>query len=144
MALWNSSYETGHALVDSDHKEIFGLVEGVLTSSTIDRKEKVQTSLQFLAKYVVRHFSNEEKLMSECSYPEADAHKKEHEAFKATAGELIERFGNDGYILGENTNENSLHLSMEINKTVVGWLSKHIMGSDKKLATYYRNWSDKK
>lgn len=143
MALWNSSYETGHALVDNDHKEIFGLVEEVLTSSFLTRKEKVQTSLQFLAKYVVRHFANEENLMAECDYPESDAHKAEHKAFTDVATALLERFGDDGYILGENTDENSLHLSMEINKTVVGWLSKHIMGSDKKLATYYRDWSNK-
>jgi hemerythrin len=81
--------------------------------------------------------------MAECDYPESDAHKQEHKAFTEVATAMLERFGDDGYILGENTEENSLHLSMEINKTVVGWLQKHIMGSDKKLATFYRDWSNK-
>jgi len=136
MSLWNSSYETGNAMVDKDHREIFSLVEGVLSSSFKSRKEKVQEAIDFLANYVVEHFAREERLMDE-----SVAHKKEHSDFLTVAVALKERFNNDGYILGENTEDNSLHLSMEINKTVIGWLTKHVMGSDRKLATHYRVWS---
>ncbi|MCL2388739.1 MAG: bacteriohemerythrin [Defluviitaleaceae bacterium] len=143
MSLWNSSFETGNEIVDGDHKEIFSLVEQVLSSSLVTRKDKVEVAIQFLAEYVVRHFANEELLMDECRYPESMAHKKEHADFIDVAVELQEKFSNDGFLLGSEENNNDLHLSMEINKTVVGWLTKHVMGSDKKMAHYYRDWKNK-
>jgi len=147
MSLWNSAFETGNELVDNDHKEIFSLVETVLASSLKSRKEKVQASIEFLANYVVRHFGNEERLMDESGYPRSAIHKKEHSDFLVVATQLQEKFKNDGYSLGEITDETAdaskaLHLSLEINKTVMGWLSKHVMGSDRDLANHYKKWKD--
>ena len=31
--LWNSNYETGNKLVDSEHKEIFGMVKNLFPAS---------------------------------------------------------------------------------------------------------------
>jgi hemerythrin len=140
MALWNATYETGHETVDNDHKEIFKLVEEVLSSSRVPRKDKVETAITFLAQYVIRHFANEEILMEECNYPETDTHKKEHADFLEAAVNLQEQFVNDTYTLGETNND--LHLSIEINKTVIAWLTKHVMGSDKKMARFYREWKE--
>ena len=143
MPLWNESFITGNDVVDNDHREICLLVEDVLASSELSREDKVGTAIDFLAYYVVHHFANEEKLMDECDYPDSEEHKKEHSDFLKTATEIKNRFDNNGYSLGELT-DNNLNLSMEINKIVVAWLSKHIMGSDKKLAIYYREWSETK
>ena len=139
-ALWNKSYETGNTLVDNDHKEIFQLVEQVLSSSFNSRKDKVKVSIEFLADYVVRHFANEERLMDESDFPRSKAHKKEHADFLVVATDLHKEFLNDSYTFGENNETGSLHLSMIINKTVVGWLTKHVMGSDKALAVHYKKW----
>jgi len=141
MTLWNDSFATGNETVDNDHKEIFKLVEDVLSSSFKSRKEKVKTAIEFLSDYVVRHFANEERLMDESDFPMSDAHKKEHKDFLEVATELHAEFTNDGYTLGENTDEaDTLHLSMVINKTVVGWLTRHVMGSDRALAEHYKVW----
>ena len=144
MSLWNSAYETGNELVDNDHKEIFELVEQVLTSSFKSRKDKVKTAIEFLANYVVRHFANEEQLMDESGYPRTDEHKKEHSDFLEVATQLYEKFLNNEFSLGEYENEDDddLHFSLEINKTVVGWLTKHVMGSDRSLADHYRKWTE--
>jgi len=142
MALWNSVYETGNEKVDNDHKEIFGLVEQVLATSFKSRKEKVQTAIEFLSSYVVRHFATEEELMDESDYPHTETHKKEHSDFLVVATKLHEKFVNDGFSLGED-DADALHLSQEINKTVIGWLTKHVMGSDRALADHYRQWSEK-
>jgi len=144
MALWNKSYETGNELVDNDHREIFGLVEKVLNSSFTSRKEKVATAVEFLANYTVTHFANEEKLMDESSYPKSDEHKKQHSDFLEVATELKEKFEKDGYTIGEEQSDTDvLHFSLEINKTVVSWLTQHVIGSDRDLADHYRLWSEK-
>jgi hemerythrin len=142
MSLWNVSYETGNEIVDNDHKEIFNLVEDVLSSSLMPRKDKVESAITFLANYVARHFANEEKLMTEPAFPQMAEHKKEHADLLAVAVGLQKKFINDGYLLGELNENNDLHLSMEINKTVITWLTKHVMGSDKKMAEHYREWSE--
>ena len=141
MALWNDSFATGNQMVDDDHKSIFMLVENVLSSSYVDRADKIETAINFLTEYVVRHFANEEKLMDESNYPGSSRHKQEHADFLAVAGELKKKFDSGGFMLGEHSND--LHLSVEINKTVVGWLTKHVMESDLSLAEHYRTWSEK-
>ena len=141
MGLWNDSYATGNELVDDDHKSIFMLVESVLLSAYMDRKEKIETAIEFLASYVVRHFANEERLMEASGYPDIDAHKKEHADFLEAATQLQETFATDGFIFGEKNDTHDLHISMIINKTVVGWLEKHVMGSDQLMAQHYREWN---
>jgi len=147
MTLWNSTYETGNATVDNDHKEIFALVEQVLQTSFKSRKEKIKTAIDFLANYTVRHFGNEERLMDESAFPHAEMHKKQHADFLTVVTKLVEKFEGNGYALGatEDVSDSTvLHLSLEINKVVVGWLTNHIMSSDRALADHYRLWADKK
>ncbi|MCL2839635.1 MAG: hemerythrin family protein [Defluviitaleaceae bacterium] len=147
MGLWNETFATGNETVDADHKEIFELVEQVMSTSFKNKKEKVKTSIEFLADYVVRHFATEEGLMDESDYPHTETHKKEHADFLKVATKLHEDFVNDNYALGEEegkgeieTEAQVLHLSLEINKTVVAWLTKHVMGSDRALADHYKKW----
>jgi len=142
MPLWNSAFETGNELVDNDHKEIFGLVEKLLTSSFDNPKEQVKTSIEFLTDYVVRHFANEERLMDESGYPRSDIHKSEHSEFLHVATQLYEKFLDNEFSLGEFSENDELHLSKELNKTVVGWLTKHVMGSDRDLGNHYRKWTE--
>ncbi|MCL1862428.1 MAG: bacteriohemerythrin [Defluviitaleaceae bacterium] len=143
MSLWNSSYETGNEMVDNDHKEIFRLVQNVLSSSGMQRGDKVKTAINFLSSYVVNHFANEEKLMDECEYPAAAEHKYEHNVFLNVASELKAKFENNTLTLGEFKDGDNFNLGMEVNKVVITWLTKHIAGSDKKLATYYREWAER-
>ena len=144
MALWNNSYETGNEIVDNDHKEIFALVEKVLSSSFTSRREKVATAVDFLANYTVSHFQNEEKLMDESDYPLTAEHKKQHADFLEVAMSLKQQFSDEGFSIGELTDDTDiLHFSLEINKTVVGWLTEHVIGSDRNLANHYRLWLEK-
>ena len=143
MALWNSSFETGNTNVDKDHKELFELVEGLLQTATKSKKETVKEAIDFLAGYVVRHFGMEEGLMAESSFPHTDVHKKQHADFLAEVGKMVEKFESDGFALGAKEDSNLLHFNLEVNKTIVGWLTAHVMGSDRALADHYRAWTEK-
>ena len=130
--LWNSNYEVGNAQVDSEHKEIFGMVDKLLADDFSGRPDKIKTTVDFLAGYVVRHFDHEESLMSESEYPDTGAHMKQHRDFIATVGDLVARI---------EGNLDSIDLSLEVNKVIVDWLAEHVMGSDKVMINYYRKWS---
>ena len=128
---WNPSYETGNITVDNEHKEIFALVQKVLDVGFTNRKEKIDTAINFLADYTVKHFSHEENLMNQSQYPGSAQHKEEHKAFVQSVVALKERIMREG---------DSMQLGVEINETVVNWLITHVLGSDKDLADHYKKW----
>ena len=130
--LWNSNYETGNTILDSEHKEIFDMVDKLLADDFSGRPEKIKTTVDFLADYVVRHFEHEEQLMAESSYHDTEAHAKQHKDFVSTVGELMKEI---------ETNLESIDFSLEVNKVIVNWLAKHVMGSDKVMIDHYRAWA---
>jgi len=128
---WKKSYETGNTVVDSEHKEIFTLVQKVMDATFTSRKEKVNTAVDFLTSYTLKHFSHEERLMQESAYPDMQKHKAQHKAFAESVGVLVQKI---------NASGETLQLSNEINTVVVDWLIDHVLGSDMLLTVHYRDW----
>lgn len=128
---WNDSYALGNEKVDSQHKQLFELLSG-LVDSCKDGTEltKIQEALDFLVNYAVSHFNDEEALQIECGYPDYERHKKLHEDFKVTVTGLVKRFVLSG---------SSTELSSELNKIVVKWLISHIQGEDLKIGAHIRS-----
>jgi len=132
--IWKKDFETGNQLVDGQHREIFRLVQQVLDIDAFSgRKEKIETALNFLANYVVNHFSSEEELMKESSYPDMEKHVEEHKTLIAEVGKFMEVYSEKGGIIS---------VSNSMNNLVISWLNTHIKGSDKEMAAYYREWSN--
>ncbi|MCL2616382.1 MAG: bacteriohemerythrin [Defluviitaleaceae bacterium] len=132
--LWNKKYETGNQQVDDEHKEIFNLVQKVLNATFESRGEKVGTIIDFLANYTIQHFEHEELLMDESDYPDTRAHKKQHSDFLEEVGKLKKKVEKE---------MDSAVINITINKTVVGWLTNHVLGSDISMAAHYRKWAEK-
>ena len=133
--VWNKSYETGNVEVDNEHKQLFALVQKVIDAAFTNREEKIETTMNFLADYTIKHFAHEERLMDESSYPESDMHKTQHKNFLTAFVALKER------ITGET---DTLKSSLDINKVIVDWLTEHVLGSDRLLANHYRKWDEAK
>ena len=130
--LWRKEFETGNETVDGQHKEIFRLVQQVLDADSFaNRKERIETAMDFLSDYAVRHFASEEALMTESSYPQYNDHKGQHDSFVKDVVAFVERFKAEG---------DTISISETINGFVVKWLKDHIMGSDRAMAEYYRTW----
>ena len=133
--VWHEKYETGNRVVDDEHKEIFRLVQRVIDAAFDNREEKIETTIDFLANYTVNHFKHEEELMDESDYPETDIHKKQHSDFVQQVVSLRERVKNE---------TDSAKSNIDINNVIVNWLTDHVLGSDKLMASHYRNWSKSK
>jgi len=80
--------------------------------------------------YAVQHFHDEEALQIRYDYPDYRQHKKTHDEFKVTVGDLVQK-----YLASGSTTE----LSSDVNKVVVRWLLTHIQGEDKKVGDYIRS-----
>ena len=123
--IWNKSYETGNEKIDSDHKELFRSIEKVLEASVKERKEVFDETIEFLSKYVKRHFEMEQGLMKQSSYPDMQNHINAHNSFAKKINEI--RLSNG------KSFKNSAHLR----EVLVDWLVAHVMSADKKFAKYY-------
>ncbi|MDR2543310.1 MAG: bacteriohemerythrin [Treponema sp.] len=124
---WDESFALGDELVDSQHHQLFGLVSSLVTACEDGTDNiKLNEILDFLVNYTVQHFNDEEALMTAINYSGFKAHKKKHEDFKVTVGELVEKFAESG---------SSAELRSDIIRIVVKWLIEHIIHDDKKIVT---------
>jgi methyl-accepting chemotaxis protein len=126
IKLWNKSLETGIELIDKQHMELFRQIEILLDPGKAGRVNK---TLDFLEKYIAKHFSDEQEMHVKSKYPKAEQHKKYHEAYKVTFHELKEKYIKEGPTVTNN---------IAVNKTVLGWLKDHIMVQDKDFAAFYK------
>jgi hemerythrin-like metal-binding protein len=94
-ARWSRGLETGHAVVDGQHRQLFALVEefegfGADAASALDVAERIM-------EHVDDHFACEEALMDQVGYPlgERREHVADHLALKGQARQLILRLRTD-------------------------------------------------
>ena len=127
ITLWNKSLETGIPAIDDQHKELFRQV-GVLFDNT--EADRVPQMLEFLEKYVEKHFSDEQQLHFKAKYPAREQHTKMHIDFAAAFKKMKQEYDAGGA---------KLAVLFKINKTVADWLRQHIMIHDKEFAKYCKS-----
>ena len=133
---WSEELETGNDAIDLQHKELFKLTSDLIEACESDKSQEILgDTLNFLASYTVKHFTDEELLQLEHNYPDYENHRKLHDDFKAKVVELIHRYQADS---------TSVDLRMQINTTVVRWLLQHIKREDFKIAAHIRSMSGDK
>jgi hemerythrin len=120
---WDAKYQTGNATVDTQHKELFRMVNS-LHSAIVEGhgKEAMGPTLDKLAKYVVEHFETEQKLMVQKKYPGYPAHKAIHEDLTKKAVDLIEKY-----------HAGKLALSITVSQFLGDWVKHHIQDEDIKM-----------
>ena len=128
---WDPALECGVQEVDNEHKELFHLVESLLNEANEgESAESSAKALEFLGKYVVKHFAHEEALMKKCKYPNTSEHEAAHNKFVRTFLDLKKKFEQTG---GSHTT------SVEINHAAMSWLVNHIKVIDLQFLEYYKN-----
>ena len=128
---WDKSLETGNPTIDEQHKSLINAVNELLESCSQGKgRSEVERTLKFLQDYVIKHFSDEEKLQIKSSYPDYKAHKEKHEAFKKTVDEIVQEFNKSGA---------SIQMVAKVNSSVAGWLISHIKAEDKKVAAHIKS-----
>ncbi len=128
MALmeWSKDYSVNITEFDGQHKKIVGFINELhLAMREAKGKEVMGKILDELADYTVFHFSAEERLMHQYSYPGYIKHKAEHDNLTKQVLVLV----ND-YKAGKSL------ISQEVMQFLKDWLVNHIIGSDKKYSDF--------
>jgi hemerythrin len=129
--LWNSSLETGHELIDNQHKQLVATVNNLLDACRNGQgAAKVAATMDFLTGYTIKHFSDEEKLQRQYDYPDYLTHKRLHDTFKAVVEDLTKR------LIREGPTEEIVE---ELSASIGDWLVNHIKGDDFRLAAYIKS-----
>jgi len=131
---WDSSLETGHVKIDNQHKQLISALNNIIESSQQGKgRDEIFKTLDFLTGYTVMHFSTEEKLMEQYVYSDFAIHKRYHDDFKKTVGDLTQRLINEG------PTEDLIGI---VTTTIGNWLLNHIKGDDFRMAAYVKSKGD--
>ena len=128
---WDSSLETGYPKVDNQHKQLIAALNEIAEASKTGKgKEEIFKTVDFLTGYTIMHFSDEEKLMEKYEYIDYLYHKRLHDDFKITVGNLTKQLIQEG-----PTEE-----MVSVVTTAIGdWLLNHIKGDDFRMAAYVKS-----
>ena len=132
--LWKDRYELGVPLIDAQHKELFRRVElflQVLRSEECwdEKIPKINDTLEFMKRYVVEHFHDEEEYQRNINYPGYEAHKHIHNEMVNYVTDVSRKF--------EQSNDNEL-LMQQLGGRLLAWLINHVAGEDQRIADYAR------
>jgi len=128
MVTWSKNYETGHPVVDGQHRNLFKLINNLnLDLSDKESNQAFSDAIEILSAYVETHFKTEEDLMKSISYPDFESHKQEHDNLKEQSEKLIKLFRLD-----------KVDLTATISKFLSDWLKHHIQEVDKKMIDWLK------
>ncbi|NLA86813.1 MAG: hemerythrin family protein [Clostridiales bacterium] len=125
---WKDSFAIGIPAIDKQHKELCDQVDKLFAACSGGKgAEEVGKTLDFLASYTVRHFSDEEAFQQEIKYPKFRQHKAMHTEFLQQVTKLK-----------KEATENGINIAMviKINQMISDWLVNHIKGTDSDLKNY--------
>jgi len=129
IAKWDDSFKTGQKIVDTQHQELFRLVNDLHDAIVANKgKEILGPTLNKLAEYTIQHFQSEEKLMDQVNYPARAAHKLKHEALTKDVKDLKEKFASGRAVL-----------SMTLSTFLADWLRHHIKEEDMALIKFMQS-----
>jgi hemerythrin len=126
---WTTDFELGIKIIDQQHFSLVQKINAFGTAMLEGRGHRELIGLfSELADYVNRHFSTEEKLMDEHTYPGAELHKSLHKEFTGQLAEFILEYKEGGL------------MTPSVHRYLREWLSDHILdhsqNADRKLADF--------
>jgi hemerythrin-like metal-binding protein len=123
---WNDSFSVGNEQIDSQHKEMFGLLNTLYELFQEGHSGKgMGEIIRKVRHYAKHHFACEETLMAECGYPQLDEHKKAHKAFTRRIDQFSKR--------AKKPEEDVTH---DLFLYLKDWWLDHVTEMDKKYAPY--------
>jgi len=124
---WTSELETGHGLIDDQHRQLFALANALQDAVESDATdgEAVADCVWALTDYVVEHFADEEELMRDAGYPSLTSHHGMHDYLTGEVLRLAARF-----MSGEDIAPSTLA------PFLAEWLSSHIATSDREFVGF--------
>ena len=129
MLDWNEKFETGHSLIDTQHRMLISYINRLEEMSGNSNPSRGDIELfsrfvQFLEDYILMHFGEEEECMVRFRCPAHKDNKRAHTEFLDFFQGFKLRFGIEGY---------SAEVVKELFEACVAWIQRHILRIDVQL-----------
>ena len=125
---WNPAWETGNAIIDSQHKQLFQQLEKLNRAVAAGEGDgETERVLMLMGELFESHFRIEEILMLESGYEDVTRHMAIHVAMGNQVNALIQAYLNDLQPVPE-----------VVLAFLEGWFKEHLDGEDRKLAEHLR------
>jgi hemerythrin len=133
IAIWSDDYATGYFPVDSQHQQLFKLINN-LHNAMLSGSGKVllNNTLSELVNYTQKHFQMGENLMKTYQYPNYPDHKKRHEEYAKKVDEFAKKL---------NAGQNPTTLVIEVSSFLTEWWINHIKKIDQPMINFLKQYS---
>ncbi len=128
MALleWKDNFSVKIAEIDMQHQRLIEMLNGLHSAMKEGKgSDALSKIIGDMAAYTVEHFKTEEDLFARHGYPEAEAHKKEHDDFVFKVADFQKQL-----------QEKKMLLSLAVSEFLRDWLTNHILKSDQKYTAF--------
>lgn len=130
--MWKEKYKIGVELIDEQHQELFrrvlDFIKTVQAEAPWESKlSRVKETMEFMKKYVIIHFADEESYQREIGFPGYKKHKRIHDSFKDEVVKFDNKLENEGY---------AKETVQEFGGKLMAWLINHVAGEDQKIGDY--------
>ncbi len=130
LVRWSESFATGIAKIDEQHQTLFKAVNELHEAFRSGAaKPQIGKAIDFLVKYTVEHFRDEEGFMERYGYDGLAAHRGEHQLLLEQVKEFSDKF---------QKAPDSVR-PMEVARFLGDWLTHHIHQVDMKYAGYLKD-----
>ncbi|MFH1481088.1 MAG: bacteriohemerythrin [Pseudomonadota bacterium] len=125
---WSEDLSVGIERFNDDHKKLIRMLNELFAACSIGHGSgMIFNTISKLMDYAKGHFDREEELMKTHAYPELDEHRREHQSFSERIDQFKERLEHDE--MGE--------VSIELLDFLEEWFENHLLGVDKKYASFF-------
>ena len=134
MALieWDDSLKLGIAVVDRQHERLVGIINRLHEAMVEGRgADVISEILDELIIYTATHFRMEEKYFAQFEYPDAEEHKREHDA-------LIEKVNSFADDFERALRSSRSDLAKELLQFLQIWWRYHMMETDSKFVALFK------
>ena len=129
MLLWNEQFETGHPLIDTQHRMLISYINRLEDLARNTSPSQVEVGLflrftEFLETYILTHFREEEDCMNRFKCPVHAENKSAHQAFLEFFRKFKLRLEVEGY---------RPEVVQELHDSCSAWIQQHILRIDVQL-----------
>lgn len=126
--IWRDAMSVGQSTLDDDHKILFAIINEFEASPDFANAEQAARKLY---RYTQEHFRREEALQQLMRYPEADAHRREHERILGALTEVIK-----GHFLQKDATTQPAAAIARLTELMRSWIVDHVMTTDRKMTPF--------
>ncbi len=124
--VWKDSFNSGHALIDKQHRGLFELANELLDAMhAAAPRDEVLKVVDRLLHDIARHFADEEELLERAGYLSLYEHSREHAALVGKARMLADAF-----------RQGTLHIRELFQFLAYDVVTRHMLGTDRHFFPY--------